>query len=255
MNLNTEELISVLGTTDFYSSLKIPSELATKYKLGRFLRDSSEIKEIAQDALGTSIETLLLKVLEGGFSTKDSEKAFKNERDIEGYLLRSVNNYLIDRAKRWGSHINTNAPAARSRVQVPLDIADSEFFDTIIQGVHTRTSVSRFEEGALDKLIDKANLTEDEKWIIKIRSSDIKLSKCVGRESSLRMDRNLMLSTCQDLEELKPSSKRKAIPNCTCRFIEMPFSEIEKKYGGKADTYQRRFKKGVDKLRQVAEEL
>ena len=162
---------------------------------------------------------------------------------------------MVDRSRRWGSDLKTQAPAARSRVENHVGSDETRFFDKLHQEIHTRSSKSEFQEGVLDLLISKANLSDNEKWIINIRASDVKLSRCINRENSNYKNKDLTLSTCQELEDEKPIEKQKTVPSCTCHFVELTFLEIAKKYGGKADTYEKRFKRAIKKLKVVAEEI
>lgn len=255
MHLSTDELMTILKTHDFYKSIKIPSQSITGRTLGSFLKDKSEVVDIAHDALGLAIEEVLNKVRTGKINCPEAKTTFKTLKNIESYLLTSVNNYVVDRSRRWGSGLETKKPGARARVEAHSESSDADFFDMVHQGVHTRTSLSKFKEGALEDLISKADLSDDEKWIVRIRSSDIKLSRCIGREERQSDSQDLTRSTCFEIENSKPKSEQKPNTKCTCHFVELTFVEIADLFGGKADTYQKRFKKATDKLRSVAEEV
>ena len=253
MQLSKQELIDLLNDKEFYDSLLPDAQKMTDKTLGGFLKDSSQNIDLAYDALLDSIERIIIKIKAGTYESQGAETIKHHKNQIKKYVNLSINSYLVDRSRRWGSDIKTNAPAARARKEAPSDSSHEEFFDKIHQDVYTRTSKSKFKEGALEDLISKANLSDDEKWIVRIRSSDMKLSECIGREKLLPIDQNAMLSTCREIENEKPEAKQKSMLNCTCRFVEMSFLEIEQKYGGKSDTYRKRYRKAVDKLRSVAE--
>lgn len=136
---------------------------------------------------------------------------------MKRYLYLSIKSYLVDRARRWGSNIKTNAPAARARLEPSDDIIESDFFDIIQNDIHARSNKSLFRQGLLEELIDRANLTDDEKWIVEIRTSDLKQSECHKR------------------------------------FITLTFAEIAQIFDGKADTYEKRYKRAVSKLKDVSE--
>jgi superfamily II RNA helicase len=251
MQLSRQELSDILKSNKFYLSLETEALKMTNHTLGGFLRGSSQNIDITHDAVGNAIEGLLKKIKDGTYDGQGAENIGHHKNRIRRYIIKSINSYLVDRSRRWGSNINTNAPAARARVEAPTDTNKTAFFDKLHQDIHTRSSKSKFKEGALDELISKVNLSDDEKWIVDIRSSDIKLSNCIGRKESQSEDQDLSRSTCQDLENEKPISKQKPIPNCTCHFVELTFTEIAQIYGGKPDTYQKRFKKAIDKLQAV----
>jgi len=253
MQLSKQELCEILNNSKFYLSLKPEALKMTNHTLGGFLRGSSQNTEITHDAVGYAIEGLLEKIKDGTYDGQGAENIDHHKNRIRKYIIRSINSYLVDRSRRWGSNINTNAPAARARVEAHEDTDKTAFFDKLHQDIHTRSSLPKFKEGALGELIAKANLSDDEKWIVDIRSSDIKLSKCIGRKESQFENQDLSRSTCQELEDEKPISKQKPIPNCTCHFVVLTFTEIAQTYGGKPDTYQKRFKKAIDKLQAVIE--
>jgi len=218
MPLNKQELMNSLTALVSSQKFKDNSEYLTRRMLGGHLKGSTQDIQIAHDAAGEAIETVIIKIESGAFYYGDAESGSYDEEHMKRYLYLSIKSYLIDRARRWGSNTNTktNAPAARSRLISSDEDVEDDFIDTI-QDIHAHSNKSLFRQGLLEELIDRANLTDDEKWIVEVRTSDLKQSECHKR------------------------------------FITLTFAEIAHIFDGKADTYEKRYKRAVSKLKQVSE--
>lgn len=217
MPLNKQELMGTLNELVSSTKLKKDSEYMTRKTLGGYLKGSSQDIQIAHDAVGEAIETILIKIQGDAFNYVEGESSTHYKHRMQKYLYLSIKSYLVDRARRWGSNIKTNAPAARARLEPSDDIIESDFFDIIQNDIHARSNESLFRQWLLEELIDRANLTDDEKWIVEIRTSDLKQSECHKR------------------------------------FITLTFAEIAQIFDGKADTYEKRYKRAVSKLKDVSE--
>ena len=258
MPLSHEELKNIMNRSNFYPELIQSAKYATYKTLGGFLKGSSQVNEISEDAVGESIAKFLLKLKSGKINGDNSNSTINTEQELTSYILVSVANYLIDRSRRWGTDPKTNKPATRSRLENVGNINHDDFFDLLLADqteIHTIT----YEEGILDKLIDNTNLTENESWILNIRRTELVLSSCSGElidkfdVDNLSMNRCMVKDTVTDANGIKDNFKQKS--NCSCGFVEMTFAEIAKKYGGKGDTYQKRYKKAVEKIRSTAVKL
>ena len=217
MQLNKQELMGTLNELVSSSKLKKDSEYMTRRTLGGYLKGSSQDIQIAHDAVGEAIETIFIKIQGDAFNYVEGESSTHYKHRMQKYLYLSIKSYLVDRARRWGTNIKTNAPAARARLEPSNDIIEADFFDIIQNDIHARSNESLFRQGLLEELIDRAKLTDDETWIVETRVSDVKQSQCEKR------------------------------------FITLSFAEIAQIFGGKADTYEKRYKRAVSKLKDVSE--
>lgn len=139
-------------------------------------RSSGECHEIAEDALGDAVLSLMERL---GSMSQQQLASFNTINDVRAYLLKSVSNYALDRYRRWhggasniSSDLQDSTPTisstmrkgARARYETDdlVDLIDSHSY--LDDNISFEMDLQR-----LDDLLHKRGISQDEIQIIKAR--------------------------------------------------------------------------------------
>ena len=215
MDKNTVSLIKLVSEIRLRTKTKDAAASITNKKLKAVTNGSNEMKLIAEDALSDSYEILWSNIHDGSFKLKENISQAESENSIAKYLLMTVSSYCDKRLRQWSQCNEQGKVGTKARVVL------SEEEHMHCEGLDiVRLKYASPDENEDDKpfnmnsLLDELDLTDDERWIVKIKSTICKTAKAKG--------------------------KTKAIT----------FAQIAKQYGQSEDKYRKQHKRAVNKIKQ-----
>ena len=187
----------------------------TYKKLSAVTKGSNEMELIAEDALSESYELLTKSILAGNFNLKESISQAEAENSIAKYLLISVSGYCDKRLRQWSQCNEQGNVGTKARVVLTEEEhMHSEGLD-IVRLKYVGSGESENDKPFnMDELLDELDLSDDERWIVKTKSTICEIAKEKG--------------------------KVKAIT----------FAQIAQQYGQSEDKYRKQHKRAVDKIKQ-----
>jgi len=170
-NVTTEEI----GRIATHEDVKRRTLSIVKKKLGRFFgkAESSEVHQVAEDALNEVTLRLLNAIDSGTTSLRVDEDAADEIGDQKGamahpvarYLMIGVVNYCNTRLTRWSLNNEQGETGARARYIIDAELADdSDYWD---QHLSHSASLTSLDEGRVDSLLSAKGLSGEDIILIK----------------------------------------------------------------------------------------
>ena len=163
-------------------------------RLSAFLKGSSESTQIAEDAIGHSVERLLRIVKRKGHRWDLHQQAIDTygTQDclVTRYLVRCVGNYLAERQRFWGINKETGKLGYKARaVQPPMSddgsqISQDAWLTSLLEesGTEDHDIVDSLRE--IEVVLTKANLPQDVIDLVVMRGQGmtfVEISEKVGK--------------------------------------------------------------------------
>lgn len=170
-NVTTEEI----GRIATHEDVTRRALSVVKKKLGRFFgkADSSEVHQVAEDALNEVTLRLLNAIDSGTTSLRVDEDAADEIGDQKGamahpvarYLMIGVVNYCNTRLTRWSLNNEQGETGARARYIIDSELADdSDYWD---QHLSHSESLTSLDEERVDSLLSAKGLSGEDIILIK----------------------------------------------------------------------------------------
>jgi len=208
-------LIDLLAEITSRTKTRNAATSITYKKLNAVTKGSNEMKLIAEDALSESYMLLSENIIAGEFKLGDDISLSKRENAIAKYLLMTVSNYCNKRLRNWSLFNENGKLGTRARVVLSVEEhMQSEGLD-IVRSKYVNTDKSDNDiPFNMNELLSELDLTDDERWIINLKSTICEVAKKNG--------------------------KAKAIT----------FAQIAKKHGQSEDKYRKQHKKALNNIKQ-----
>jgi hypothetical protein len=187
----------------------------TYKKLKGVTNGSNEMELIAEDALSDSYEILSNNIHDGSFKLKESISQAEAESSIAKYLLMTVSSYCNKRLREWSLCNEQGNLGTKARVVLSEEEhMHSEGLDIVRLKYASPDANENDKPFNMSKLLAELDLTDDERWIVNLKSTICEIAQEQGRIKAIT------------------------------------FAKIANKYGQSEDKYRKQHKRAVNKIKQ-----